>query len=243
MKLSEERAMRSHWEDQADQYSTRRTLSEVDKRVVALLKPAGKQKILEVGFGPGIVAREIGRSYPSCQYVGLDAAPGFFKHARERIGDTARLVLGSAAALPYKQASFDVIFEMVTIHHFPRDVIPSVVQQISDVLKDGGRFILAEDWSVEPKGEKAVQAWKLQSKRLTVQSGLEYHPSEDEWGEMIHKAGLETESVERVRRPLNFSQFDSLQGSEYEAEIDHLHKLWGEEQPTTEMSLFQCRKR
>jgi hypothetical protein len=46
-----------------------------------------------------------------------------------------------------------------------------------------------------------------------------------------------------VERPLNFGRFAELDEPEAQKELARLRELWGDEQPTTRMSLFLCRKR
>jgi ubiquinone/menaquinone biosynthesis C-methylase UbiE len=82
--------------------------------------PPGAQ-VLEVGCGPGPVARALAVRPGIGEVVGVDPSPRFLELARERVGEIANLtfVEGDARALPVDDASFDVVVFHTTLCHVP----------------------------------------------------------------------------------------------------------------------------
>lgn len=105
----------------------------------ALGDVAGRD-VLEVGSGAGQCTRWVvaqgGRG------VGLDLSYRQLQHARridEESGVPAPSVLGTATALPFRDASFDVVFSSFGALQFVRD-IDLAVAETARVLRPGGRF-------------------------------------------------------------------------------------------------------
>jgi SAM-dependent methyltransferase len=100
------------------------------------------ERVLDVACGTGIVARtaveEVG---PEGQVTGLDLNPAMLAVARSR--DTAariRWVEGSAQALPFPAASFDVVLCQHGLQFFPDRV--QALREMRRVLVPGGRALV-----------------------------------------------------------------------------------------------------
>ncbi len=234
--------MKKHWESQAISYAEGRIWSPADARVLELLRQHEGKLLLEIGFGSCIVAEQIQKNLPDIQYVGLDFADGFIRVAGEKLKTSKMLVQASASDLPFREDSFDLILEMDTIHHFPRSFIPGVVTGIARILKPGGQWIIVEDWAAPPVDRREKIALSLQKRRHTTETGLEYHPTEEEWMEMIHSVGLEVIQMEHPERLMDLTQFRHTDKPETEDELQTLIGLWQNEKPTTKMTLFICKK-
>jgi len=95
------------------------------------------EKVLLVGCGTGL---DFAHLPPGLHVAGLDVSPGMLKRARARaarIGLTADLREGDARALPFADASFDVV-----ILHLILAVAPDpelVARESARVLRRGGR--------------------------------------------------------------------------------------------------------
>ena len=235
--------MREHWESEATGYVLERQFSTVDAKVVQMLQMMSGERLLEIGFGSCITAPAILQAYPGVKYYGLDLADKFIEMGRRRRLPGAHFLKGSAAHLPFAAATFDSILEMDAIHHFPKEYLPGVLVEISRVLRPAGRLMLAEDWAAEPQNERERLMDRLQRRRHLTRHGWEYHPSEAEWTAMLETTGFDLLDLTHVSRPLNFGRFDELDDPEAQGELARLRKLWGQEQPTTMMSLFYGRKR
>ena len=132
---------------------------------------------------------------------------------------------------------------MDAIHHFPKEYLPGTVQEMARVVRPGGTILIAEDWAAPPQNERERVMDSLQRRRHLTRHGLEYHPSEVEWSAMLARAGFDLVNLDHVLRPLNFGRFEELKDPEAHEELARLRELWGQERPTTKMSLFYSRKR
>lgn len=108
--------------------------------------PAGA-KVLDVATGTGNVAIPLARG--GCIVTGVDIAPNLLEQARERAhteGLSAQFDEGDAEALPYPDASFDVVVTMYGAMFAPRPEL--VAKELARVLKPGGLLGMA-NWNPE----------------------------------------------------------------------------------------------
>jgi len=115
-------------------------------------------RILDVGCGTGYFVRmlaEIAGAQGSV--VGVDAAPEMIAHASSRSRSAANVSfeVGSAGALSFPAASFDVVVSSLTMHHVAPAEQLAAVQEMRRVLRPGGALLIAEFQA--PTGH----AWKL----------------------------------------------------------------------------------
>jgi ubiquinone/menaquinone biosynthesis C-methylase UbiE len=94
------------------------------------------KKVLEVGCGTGLVLQRIAEFAAEAQ--GIDLSPGMLERAKAR-GLSVRE--GSATALPYPEASFDVTCSFKVLAHIPD--IETALSEMARVTRPGG-YILAE---------------------------------------------------------------------------------------------------
>jgi ubiquinone/menaquinone biosynthesis C-methylase UbiE len=115
-------------------------------------------RILDVGCGTGYFVRmlaEIAGAQGSV--VGVDAAPEMIAHASSRSRSAANVSfeVGSAGALSFPAASFDVVVSSLTMHHVAPAEQLAAVQEMRRVLRPGGALLIAEFQA--PTGH----TWKL----------------------------------------------------------------------------------
>jgi ubiquinone/menaquinone biosynthesis C-methylase UbiE len=96
----------------------------------SLPDPPGRA--LDVGTGTGAVARLLSELWPEAEVVGVDASSGMIAEAR-RLG-RERYELGDATALPFDDASFD----LVTLNN----MIP-FFGELARVTRPGGVVVIA----------------------------------------------------------------------------------------------------
>lgn len=98
-------------------------------------------KVLEVGCGGGQMAAELLQRRGDLNLTGLDLSPEQVARSQKR-APAGRFVEGSALALPFDDASFDGVFSIASIKHWPDQ--RKGVSECVRVLRPGGRLIIAE---------------------------------------------------------------------------------------------------
>ncbi len=76
----------------------------------------GKEKILEIGCGPGALAQSLSRWYPDSEVIGIDRDSEFIRFASEK-APSIKFFEGDAAALPFSENSFDVTISNTVHEH------------------------------------------------------------------------------------------------------------------------------
>ncbi len=101
---------------------------------------AGRE-VLDVACGEGYGSALLARS--AARVVGADIAPAAIGHARARYAAQANLEFREAdcAALPFADASFDVVVSFETIEHVVAQ--DAFLDEARRVLRDGGLFVLS----------------------------------------------------------------------------------------------------
>jgi SAM-dependent methyltransferase len=96
--------------------------------------------VLEVGpgFGPAteVLASRAGR------LTALEIDPRLAASLRERLADRAEIVGGDGAAMPFADASFDVVACFTMLHHVPSAAAQDrLFAEVARVLRPGGAFV------------------------------------------------------------------------------------------------------
>ncbi len=108
-------------------------------KLVKFAEVGGGQRILDVACGTGVTAITAARA--GAKVSGLDLTPTLLNRARENAaiaGVDVDFVEGDAEALPYPDASFDVVLSQFGHMFAPRPAI--AVKEMLRVLKSGGRI-------------------------------------------------------------------------------------------------------
>ncbi|ABF40117.1 UbiE/COQ5 methyltransferase [Candidatus Koribacter versatilis Ellin345] len=112
--------------------------------------------ILDVGCGGGETVRKLAEMAPAGSVVGVDLSAASVAVARKTnaaqvAAGRVRIEEGSVAALPFVDASFDVVTAVETHYYWPD--LPANVREIRRVLKPGGSFaLIAEAYRGGPLG-------------------------------------------------------------------------------------------
>ena len=112
--------------------------------LVRFAQVSAGEAVLDVGCGTGVVAITAARA--GARVTGLDLTPQLLEEARgnARIADLQQQVTwteGDAEALPYPDASFDVVLSQFGHMFAPRPEV--AVAQMRRVLRPGGRVAIA----------------------------------------------------------------------------------------------------
>jgi SAM-dependent methyltransferase len=124
--------------------------------LVELLAPKPGERFLDVGTGSGGVALRAARAGASV--VGADVAKAPLAHARRAAADEsldAEFVVADAQALPFGDASFDVVASAFGVN-FARDHA-AAARELARVCRRGGRLGL----TLMPPGTRAGAFWDV----------------------------------------------------------------------------------
>jgi SAM-dependent methyltransferase len=131
---------------------------------VGLLDVQPHDRILEIGFGPGIAVRELARRATSGLVVGVDHSDVMVRQARKRNAAAVRagrvdLRLGTADRLPVFGEPFDRILAVNSLM-FWDDPVDRLVE-LRGLLRPGGRVAIA----YQPRGPGASDETAAQAGR------------------------------------------------------------------------------
>ena len=105
------------------------------------------QRVLEIGTGTGNLALLVARRHPDAEVVGLDPDPLALAVARRKAGRRGLRVqwdLGTAAELPYEEASVDRVLSSLMFHHLDEDEKRRTLAEVRRVLRPGGSLHLMD---------------------------------------------------------------------------------------------------
>jgi SAM-dependent methyltransferase len=104
-------------------------------------------RVLEIGCGTGNLALRVKRRHPSAEVVGLDPdGPALERAARKtrRAGLDVRWDRGFADALPYADATFQLVLSSMMLHHLEADDRPAALREVVRVLAPGGTLLVLD---------------------------------------------------------------------------------------------------
>lgn len=101
--------------------------------------------ILDIGCGGGRTVQKLAALAPDGKVVGLDYSPASVAISRETNAEEMKagrvqIELGSVAALPFPEGTFDIVTAVETHYYWPD--LPANAREILRVLKPGGTWAL-----------------------------------------------------------------------------------------------------
>jgi SAM-dependent methyltransferase len=122
---------------------------------VSLLDVRPDDRVLEIGFGPGLAILQLSRIAREGYVCGIDHSELMMRHARRRNADGIRrgvvdLRLGSVDALPAFDAPFDKILAVNAVLFWNEP--DARFEELRNLLRPGGRIAVAH----QPRGPGAT---------------------------------------------------------------------------------------
>jgi len=154
-------------------YATLRGKFVVWAREVDALDLTGAEQVLDLGCGRGAVLLTVARRLTTGQAIGLDVwqakdQSGNTEAATRRnadvegLSDRIDLVTGDMRALPFDDASFDLVVSNLAVHNIPgADDRRTAVTEALRVLRPGGRLLLADAMHTDAYAATLRQAGAL----------------------------------------------------------------------------------
>ncbi|MEO0946743.1 MAG: methyltransferase domain-containing protein [Cyanobacteria bacterium J06641_5] len=153
---------------------------------IATLAPG--TTLLDVGCGIGGSSRILARDYDFA-VTGITISPQQVARARELtpVGVSAEFVVGDALALPFPDASFDVVWSVEAGPHMPDKAL--FARELLRVLKPGGTLVVA-DWNQRDARNRPLNFWERPVMRQLLEQWS--HPafaSIEEFSELLAATG------------------------------------------------------
>lgn len=126
-----------------------------------LIAVAPGESVLDLGCGPGELAMTLARRVgPNGRVAGVDLSKALVAGARRkarRAGLAIDYRVASVEALPFADASVDVVVSSLVMHHLAPEVLARAVREIRRVLKPGGRVFVIDFQSLAQAGTGHAQ--------------------------------------------------------------------------------------
>jgi ubiquinone/menaquinone biosynthesis C-methylase UbiE len=178
------------------------------RRMVELARLRGDERVLDVATGGGHTA--LAFAPHAREVVASDLTPQMLEAAasyvRDRGAANVSFVHADAEALPFADASFDVVTCRIAPHHFPD--ARRFVGEVARVLVPGGRFLL--DDNVAPE-EPQLDEFMNRFERWRDPGHVRARTL-GEWRAWIEESGMQIEHAETARKPYVFEEWTARIG-------------------------------
>lgn len=170
------------------------------QRLIELAQPRGDERVLDVATGGGHTALAFAPHVR--EVIASDLTPRMLEAAAAFIRDQGAANVSfeqaDAEALPFAEASFDIVVSRIAPHHFPQP--QRFVQEAARVLRPGGLFLLDDNMAPE---DPELDAFMNRFEQWRDPSHVRAYTI-SEWSGWITAAGLRIEHVD----PLVSKRFD-----------------------------------
>ncbi len=119
---------------------------------------AANVRLLDVACGTGRTLHQLAQAHPQLRLYGVDLSPAYVRIARKRLDDLAEVALAveNAEALPYADATFDVVTSVYLFHELPRNARRNVARELFRVVRPGGLVVIEDSAQLVESAELAA---------------------------------------------------------------------------------------
>jgi arsenite methyltransferase len=183
------------------------------ERVIELLAPRKGERILDLGCGPGHLARELAAAVgPEGRVCGADVSEQMLELASDPSVELEHL---DGTTLPFADAAFDAAVATQVYEYV--EELPVALAELHRVLRSGGRaLILDTDWdaivwrsSDDARMQRVLDGWRRRLADPHLPRTLDAH---------LREAGFEVSACE----PLVILDRSGEEGSYSISQIEHL---------------------
>jgi SAM-dependent methyltransferase len=123
--------------------------------------------VLDIGCAKGFLLHDLKQAVPGLEVTGLDVSSYAIMHGMDDV--RSRLVIGTAADLPFANASFDLVLSINTIHNLERD---SCIQALREIERVSRRFkyVQVDSWFNEDQ-RRNLSKWVLTARTYCEPDG------------------------------------------------------------------------
>ena len=156
---------------------------------------AERVRLLDVACGTGRTLHQLAAAHPALRLTGIDLSPAYVRTARRRLDHIAELTLAveNAEALPWADASFDVVTSVYLFHELPSNARRNVAREMFRVVRPGGLVVIEDSAQLSESAELAT---------VLREFPREFHEPfyakylEDDLAALLREAGFVVESTE-----------------------------------------------
>jgi ubiquinone/menaquinone biosynthesis C-methylase UbiE len=132
--------------------------------------------ILDIGCAKGFMLKDFKLRMPDARFAGVDISQYAIDHAEPEVASF--LQVASADALPFEDASFDLVISVNTIHNLDRSGCVRAFAELERVRK-GPAFVMVDGWKNEEERE-LLHRWVLTARTML---------SAEDWIALMDEAG------------------------------------------------------
>jgi ubiquinone/menaquinone biosynthesis C-methylase UbiE len=155
------------------------------------------QRLLDAGCGTGRFLGFVKQNYPRLPVVGLDLSEAYLRRARRELEawSWVELIQGAAEALPFPDASLDLVACIYLFHELPRRVRVRAATEFARVLRPGGRLVLVDSFQQgdEPAFDGLLELFPLAYHEPYFSDYVRH-----DFRALFAEAGLRPKSAERA---------------------------------------------
>jgi ubiquinone/menaquinone biosynthesis C-methylase UbiE len=206
-------------------------------RLVELVRPQPHWVALDVATGAGHTAAAFAPHV--ARVVASDITPQMLEEARKLAAGRGlanmETATADAEALPFEEASFDLVTCRIAPHHFPD--VPRFLAEVGRVLKPGGTFALVDNISPDAVSTPGFSAAELAEAAVAYNAFEKLRDKSHgrclataEWRAAIGDAGLQVLHQEILPKDMEFAPWATRMASG-DATVARLRRMLEEASP------------